>query len=374
MPEAAATPCLAGATPDATSAAFDATENTPSHDAGEGERLKYLVTGTAGFIGFHLARRLLAEGHAVVGIDGMTPYYDVRLKQRRQSTLLQNPHFAAHEFMLEDNARLAAVLEAERPDVIVHLAAQAGVRYSIENPRAYIEANVVGTFNLLEQARALKTPHLMLASTSSVYGASENMPFQEETPTDQPLTLYAATKKATEVMSHSYAHLFGIPTTAFRFFSVYGPWGRPDMALFKFTENILKGLPIDIYNHGVMERDFTYVDDLVEAIARLSHVPPAAPGSPSDDSAPTRSSPVAPYRLVNIGNGQPVSLLTFIEEIEKAIGRKAIPNMMPMQPGDVPKTWADTSLLQALTGFKPSTPVAKGVKAFVDWYREYYGV
>ena len=335
--------------------------------------MKYLVTGTAGFIGFHLARRLLAEGHAVVGIDGMTPYYDVRLKQRRQSALLQTPHFATHEFMLEDNARLTALLESELPDVIVHLAAQAGVRYSIENPLAYIESNVVGTFNILEQARALKTSHLMLASTSSVYGANEDMPFVESTTTDHPLTLYAATKKATEVMAHSYAHLFGIPTTAFRFFSVYGPWGRPDMALFKFTENILKGQPIDVYNHGEMERDFTYVEDLVEAIARLSLLPPATPEA-EDQTAQLLSSAVAPYRVVNIGNGQPVSLLTFIEQIEEALGRKAIRNNMPMQPGDVPKTWADTTLLQQLTGFAPNTPVTKGVAAFVDWYRGYFGV
>lgn len=335
--------------------------------------MKYLVTGMAGFIGFHLARRLLTEGHRVVGLDGMTPYYDVRLKQRRQSTLLQDPNFSAHEFMLEDNTRLAALLGAERPDVIVHLAAQAGVRYSIENPRAYIESNVVGTFNILEQARALETSHLLLASTSSVYGANKLLPFLESVPTDTPLTLYAATKKSTELMAHSYSHLFSIPITTFRFFTVYGPWGRPDMALFKFTQNILKGLPIDVYNNGVMERDFTYVEDLVEAIARLSLMPPKILASAEDRDSFMLASPVAPYRVVNIGNGQPVSLLTFIEEIEKALGKKAIRNMMPMQPGDVPKTWADTSMLQALTGFTPNTPVAKGVKAFVDWYREYYG-
>lgn len=334
--------------------------------------MKYLVTGTAGFIGFHLARRLLSDGHTVVGIDGMTPYYDVQLKQRRHATLLQNAQFTCGEFMLEDRDRLGPLSETERPDVIVHLAAQAGVRYSIENPRAYIESNVVGTFNLLEQARALKTPHLMLASTSSVYGANEDMPFVETVGTDQPLTLYAATKKATEAMAHSYAHLFGIATTAFRFFSIYGPWGRPDMALFKFTENILKGVPIDVYNNGIMERDFTYVGDLVEAIVRLSTLPPSIPAARDDQDALMLSSPVAPYRVVNIGNGQPVSLLTFIEEIEKAVGRKAIPNFMPMQPGDVPRTWADTGLLHRLTGFVPATPVAEGVAAFVAWYRDYY--
>ena len=285
--------------------------------------MKYLVTGTAGFIGFHLARRLLAEGHAVIGIDGMTSYYDVRLKQRRQSALLQNPHFSAHTFMLEDNARLATLLEAERPDVIVHLAAQAGVRYSIENPRAYIESNVVGTFNILEQARALETPHLMLASTSSVYGASEDMPFVETTVTDHPLTLYAATKKATEVMAHSYAHLFGIPTTAFRFFSVYGPWGRPDMALFKFTENILKGLPIDVYNHGNMERDFTYVEDLVDAIARLSHRVPEVPGSAADKEASDaveRGGALSGRQHRQWPAGQPADLHRGDREVDRAQG------------------------------------------------------
>ena len=336
--------------------------------------MKYLITGTAGFIGFHLAKRLLAEGHRVVGIDGMTPYYDVRLKQRRHATLLQTPDFSCHDFMIEDQVRLGEVLAAERPDVIVHLAAQAGVRYSIENPRAYIESNIVGTFNLIDHARALQTPHLMLASTSSVYGAGTAMPFAETAATDQPLTVYAATKKSTEVIAHAYAHLSGLPTTVFRFFTVYGPWGRPDMALFKFTANILKGLPIDVYNHGDMERDFTFVTDLTEAIALLSHLPPPLPGVTPPDVDPMLSSAIAPYRVVNIGNSQPVSLLAFIAEIEKAVGRTAVLNMLPMQPGDVPRTWADTSLLQKLTGFTPSTPVATGVAAFVAWYREYYGV
>ena len=336
--------------------------------------MKYLITGTAGFIGFHLARRLLTDGHTVVGIDGMTPYYDVRLKQRRHATLLQNPHFTCSEFMLEDLARFTAVMEAERPDVVVHLAAQAGVRYSIENPRAYLEANVVGTFNLLEQARAFSTPHVMLASTSSVYGANEDMPFTEEASTDLPLTLYAATKKSGEVMAHSYAHLFGIPITAFRFFTVYGPWGRPDMALFKFTEAIIKGQPVDVYNEGRMERDFTYVTDLVEAVVRLSHAPPATPASREERDELMLSSPVAPYRVVNIGNGHPVRLVDFVDEVEKAVGRKAIRNLMPMQPGDVPRTWADTGLLQRLTGFTPSTPVAEGVASFVAWYKDYYQV
>ena len=335
--------------------------------------MKYLITGTAGFIGFHLARHLLAENHQVVGLDGMTPYYDVRLKQRRHAMLLQNPGFAAHEMMLEERSRLGDVMEAERPDVVVHLAAQAGVRYSIENPRSYIESNIVGTFNVIELAKVFATPHLMLASTSSVYGANIRMPFEETDRTDHPLTIYAATKKATEVMAHSYAHLFGLPVTAFRFFTVYGPWGRPDMALFKFTENILKGLPIDVYNHGDMERDFTYVADLVAAIAGLSRTPPVlgASGSEGEDLL---SSPVAPFRTVNIGNGQPVRLLAFIEEIEKATGRKAVLNLMPMQPGDVPRTWADTDFLRKLTGFVPTTPVSTGVAAFVAWFRDYYQI
>jgi UDP-glucuronate 4-epimerase len=336
--------------------------------------VKYLITGTAGFIGFHLAQQLLAEGNTVVGIDGMTPYYDVRLKQRRHAHLLQMPGFACHELMLEDHARLGDVMLAEHPDVVVHLAAQAGVRYSIENPRAYIESNVVGTFNLLEHVRALGTSHLMIASTSSVYGANEEMPFVETAATDHLLTLYAATKKATEGMAHSYAHLFGIPTTAFRFFSIYGPWGRPDMALFKFTENILKGAPIDVYNRGEMKRDFTYVTDLTEAIARLARLIPQAPASRESSDELLLTSPIAPFRVVNIGNSRPVSLQTFIEEIEKAIGKKAIRNLLPMQPGDVPKTWADVGLLQRLTGFTPSTSVASGVAAFVSWYREYYRV
>ena len=336
--------------------------------------MKYLITGTAGFIGFHLARKLLDEGHTVIGVDGMTAYYDVRLKQRRHAALLQTPNFAAHEFMLEDRDRLGAVMETERPDVVVHLAAQAGVRYSIENPRAYLDSNLVGTFNLLEAARALATPHLMLASTSSVYGANTVMPFLEDVATDHPLTFYAATKKATELMAHSYAHLFSIPTTAFRFFTVYGPWGRPDMALFKFTENILKGLPIDIYNGGDMARDFTYVTDLAEGIARLSRLPPLVPPAREDQDALMLSSPVAPYRVVNIGNGQPVSLLAFVEEIEQAVGRKAIRRLLPMQPGDVPRTWADSGFLERLTGFRPSTPLSVGVPAFVEWYRGYFDV
>jgi UDP-glucuronate 4-epimerase len=281
--------------------------------------------------------------------------------------------FQAHEFMLED-ARVLGELFASQPfDIVIHLAAQAGVRYSLENPRAYIDANVVGTFNVLDMCRAHPVKHFLLASTSSVYGANTKIPFAENDRTDHPLTLYAATKKATELMAHCYAHLWSMPSTAFRFFSVYGPWGRPDMALFKFTDGIIKGKPIDIYNHGKMERDFTYIDDLVEAIVRLVAVVPAAPigaGLTDDDSL----SPVAPFRVVNIGGGTPVELLAFIEEIEKSVGKKALRNYMPMQPGDVPRTIASAELLQKLTGFTPKTPVSTGVANFVRWFREYYSV
>ena len=331
--------------------------------------IRYFVTGTAGFIGYHLAERLLADGHFVTGFDGMTPYYDVSLKHSRHAMLGDFEAFRAHEAMLEDEEALTHALDEARPDIIIHLAAQAGVRYSIKNPRAYVNANLVGTFNLLEQARQRAVGHLMLASTSSVYGANSELPFAEHHTTAQPLTLYAATKQATEGMAHSYAHLFSLPTTAFRFFTVYGPWGRPDMALFKFTEAALKGLPLDVYNHGLMERDFTYVDDLVEAIVRLAALPPDL----QMDGLACQSQ-AAPFRVVNIGNNQPVKLLDFISAIEVATGRETLRNYLPIQPGDVPRTWADTTALEALTGFVPNTPVSTGVAAFVDWYRGHYGV
>ena len=274
--------------------------------------------------------------------------------------------------LLEDAARLEDVADRHRPEVIVHLAAQEGVRYSLENPRAYVDSNLVGTFNVMEIARTRAVGHFLLASTSSVYGANEDMPFVETEAADHPLTLYAATKKATEAMSHSYSHLWRIPTTVFRFFSVYGPWGRPDMALFKFVEAMLRGKPIDVYNNGVMERDFTYVDDLVEAIVRLLETPPAA-GVPATGAADSLS-PAAPWRVVNIGRGEPVNLMDFIREIEISLGRKAEFNFMPMQMGDVPRTFADASLLEALTGYRPATPVSHGVAAFCDWYKDYHGV
>ena len=335
---------------------------------------KVLVTGTAGFIGFHLSKLLLEEGFAVVGYDGMTDYYDVRIKERRHQMLLQNQHFSAHIGMLEDFDRLHALAMKEKPDVIVHLAAQAGVRYSLENPRAYIDANIVGTFNVMECARELGVDHLLMASTSSVYGANEDMPFDERERVETQLTLYAATKKANESMAHSYAHLWNLPTTMFRFFTVYGPWGRPDMALFKFTKGILEGTPIDIYNNGDMYRDFTFVTDLVRGIRLLIDTPPVRPES-AEEIAPYDSlSPVAPFRVVNIGNSDKVRLMDFIEEIEKQCGREAVKNFMPMQKGDVPATWADATLLKELTGYQPQTDVKEGIRQFVAWYRDYFEV
>jgi UDP-glucuronate 4-epimerase len=332
---------------------------------------KVLVTGSAGFIGFHLCRLLLDDGFAVVGYDGMTDYYDVRLKERRHQMLLQHQHFSARVGLLEDFEALHELSLSERPDIIVHLAAQAGVRYSLENPRAYVDANLVGTFNVMECARELAVEHLLMASTSSVYGANEEMPYSESQKADTQLTLYAATKKANEAMAHSYAHLWGIPTTMFRFFTVYGPWGRPDMALFKFTCGILNGQPIDVYNHGEMYRDFTYVTDLVRGIRLLIDAVPQRT-APDDIPEWDSLSPVAPFRIVNIGNNEKVKLTDFIEAIEQECGRKAVRNEMEMQKGDVPATWADATLLKRLTGYTPETDVRDGIARFVEWYRDYY--
>ncbi len=338
--------------------------------------MRFLVTGTAGFIGFHLAKRLLDEGHQVTGVDGFTPYYDVQLKENRHAQLTSRNGFDGHRLMLDDTQRLEEIWSSRPFDYVVHLAAQAGVRYSIENPRSYIDANIIGTFNVLELARRHPVRHLMLASTSSAYGANIDMPFHETDRATTPLSLYAATKLATEHIAHSYSHLWGLPVTAFRFFTVYGPWGRPDMALFKFTRGILQNEPIDVYNHGNMERDFTYIDDLVEAIVRLVEVPPALPaertGRPPTP-ADALLSPAAPFRVVNVGGGRPTSLIDFIEEIERAVGKTSRRNLMEMQPGDVMRTYASADALQELIGYRPATPVAVGVKAFVAWYREYYG-
>ncbi|OWY01116.1 UDP-glucuronate 5-epimerase [Thioclava sp. F1Mire-8] len=334
---------------------------------------RILITGTAGFIGYHLAKLLLDEGYRVHGYDGMTDYYDVALKQRRHAMLLQNPNFSATEGMLEDLETFDAMADEFKPEIIVHLAAQAGVRYSLEQPRAYIEANIVGTFNVMEAARRHEVKHLLMASTSSVYGANEDLPYAETDKADTQLTIYAATKKATESMGHSYAHLWNLPTTMFRFFTVYGPWGRPDMALFKFTDAILNDRPIDIYNHGEMYRDFTYVEDLVRGIRLLIDAVPERPASRDEIAEGDSLSPVAPYRIVNIGNSDKVKLLDFVDALETELGRPAKRNYMEMQKGDVPATWADASLLQSLTGYRPQTNVREGIAKFVAWFRDYYG-
>lgn len=339
------------------------------NEASGGRPKRVLVTGSAGFIGFHLARRLLQDGHAVTGIDAMVPYYDVGLKRARHAILGGHAAFQGHEFDLTDAERLGRVLDEQPPEVVLHLAAQAGVRYALEHPESYVHNNIGATFALLEACRRHPPRHLLLASTSSAYGANTDMPFRETAAAATPLNIYAASKLATEHMAHSHAHLWGLPTTAFRFFTVYGPWGRPDMAFFKFTDAILRGRPIDIHNHGRMERDFTFVDDLVEAIVRLIEVVPEAGRKAADCDSISRA---APFRVVNIGNAQPVQLLDFIAAIERATGRAAERRLIDIQPGEVLKTWADTSLLQALTGYRPATDVATGIDAFVAWFRDHY--
>jgi UDP-glucuronate 4-epimerase len=334
--------------------------------------MRFLLTGTAGFIGFHLARRLLDEGHDVIGVDGFTPYYDPALKESRNALLERHARFTGHRAMLEDATALARIFAASDVEVVVHLAAQAGVRYSLENPRAYVDANLVGTFNVLELTRTRPVQHLMLASTSSIYGASAKVPFCETDPADHPMSLYAATKKATELMAHAHSHIWGVPTTAFRFFTVYGPWGRPDMAPSRFAGNIAAGRPIEVYNGGNMERDFTFIDDLVEAVVRLSRCVPERPASQAGIAPGDSLSPDAPFRIVNIGTGKPINLVAFIEAIEAALGKTSIRILKPMQPGDVPRTYAGVDLLERLTGYRPATPLSTGIAAFVDWYRAYH--
>lgn len=333
----------------------------------------HLVTGTAGFIGFHFAKRLLERGVHVVGFDNVNDYYSVALKRDRLRQLSDFENFSFVEADLADAEAVNKVFATNDFERVVHLAAQAGVRYSLTNPHAYVQSNIVGFLNILEACRHAKSPHLTYASSSSVYGGGTKMPFATSNSVDHPISLYAATKKGNELMAHTYSHLYGLPTTGLRFFTVYGPWGRPDMALFLFTQAILEGRPIDVFNEGKMRRDFTYVDDIVEGVDRTSEqIAAADPGWNSSEPNPSTSS--APYRVYNIGNNQPIELSHFIEVIENAVGIKAVKNLMPMQPGDVPATYADISALESAVGFRPSTSIEDGVGRFVDWYREYYSV
>ncbi|MCY2962357.1 MAG: NAD-dependent epimerase [Planctomycetota bacterium] len=334
---------------------------------------KILVTGAAGFIGFHTSLKLLARGESVVGVDNINDYYDVRLKHGRLEQLVGHPNFRFLQLDVADRKAMPKLFADEKFERVIHLAAQAGVRYSLENPHAYIDANLVGFTNILEGCRHSKVAHLTYASSSSVYGANTAMPFSVHQNVDHPLSLYAATKKANELMAHTYSHLYGLPTTGLRFFTVYGPWGRPDMALFIFTKAILEGRPIDVFNGGKMRRDFTYVDDIVEGVIRTSdHT--ATPNANWNSDKPDPATSKAPYRVYNIGNNQPVELMHMIDTIEKAIGKPAVKNMLPMQPGDVPATFANVDALVEDVGFKPATPIETGIQRFVDWYRGHYKV
>jgi UDP-glucuronate 4-epimerase len=335
--------------------------------------MKILLTGVAGFIGYHVAERLLARGDEVVGLDNLNAYYDVRLKEARLARLNGRPGFRFHRLDLADRAGIEDLFAQTRPQRVVHLAAQAGVRYSLQNPHAYIESNLVGFLHVLEGCRHHGVEHLVYASSSSVYGANTRMPFSVHHNVDHPLSLYAASKKANELMAHTYSHLYGLPTTGLRFFTVYGPWGRPDMALFLFTKAILEGRPIDVFNEGRMQRDFTYIDDIVEGVVRVTDRLPA--GNPAwNGDAPDPGTSRAPYRIYNIGNRRPVELMRLIALLEEALGRKAEKRLLPMQPGDVPATYADVDDLARDVGFAPATPIEEGVRRFVAWYRDFYGV
>ncbi|WP_437890521.1 NAD-dependent epimerase [Phytobacter sp. V91] len=334
--------------------------------------MKFLITGAAGFIGFHVSARLLQAGHQVVGIDNLNDYYDVSLKQARLD-LLTAENFSFKKLDLADRDGMARLFAEEKFDRVIHLAAQAGVRYSLETPHAYADANLTGHLNVLEGCRHNKVGHLLYASSSSIYGLNRKMPFSTDDSVDHPVSLYAATKKANELMSHTYSHLYGLPTTGLRFFTVYGPWGRPDMALFKFTKAMLEGNSIDVYNYGKMKRDFTYIDDTAEAIIRLQDIIPQPDASWTvEQGTPATSS--APYRVYNVGNSSPVELMDYITALEEALGIEAQKNMLPIQPGDVLETSADTRALYEVTGFKPQTSVKQGVKNFVDWYRGFYQI
>ena len=332
---------------------------------------KVLVTGAAGFIGFHLCRRLLDRGDTVVGLDNLNDFYDVRLKQNRLAQLEGESRFSFHRLNLIERDSIARLFADESFQTVLHMAAQAGVRYSLENPHAYVDSNLVGFLNMLEGCRQSDVGHLVYASSSSVYGSNKKVPFSEHDNVDHPISLYAATKKANELMAHTYSHLFELPTTGLRFFTVYGPWGRPDMAMYLFTAAILEGRPIDVFNHGNMRRDFTYIDDLVEGVLRVADRIPQPDSSRSADD-PAISA--APYRVYNIGNNQPVELMKLIETLETCLGRKAVKNLLPMQPGDVPETYADIDDLAQDVQFRPGTSIEDGVGRFVEWYRGYHGL
>jgi UDP-glucuronate 4-epimerase len=335
--------------------------------------MKLLVTGAAGFIGFHCSKRLMELGHEVVGLDNLSPYYDVTLKEARLAELKKLPGFCFHRIELADKGAVEQLFATERPQRVIHLAAQAGVRYSLENPHTYISSNVVGTLHILEGCRHHGVEHLVYASTSSVYGANTALPFSVHQNVDHPVSLYAATKKSNELMAHTYAHLYGLPVSGLRFFTVYGPWGRPDMALFLFTRKILAGEPIDVFNNGHHARDFTYIDDIVEGVVRVTDKI-ATPNPAWNGAAPDPATSSAPYRLYNIGNNTPVELMDFIGCIEKALGKTAKKNFLPLQAGDVPKTFADIDTLAEDVGFRPKTSIEEGIGRFVEWYRAYYKV